>query len=88
MAEQTKIVKGGFRAALALITSITALVLSILAYNRTPDQTMLSAEIQKFETKINEMRKETSAQVDKIRQEPLKGLKKIDRAIRKEDGKA
>ena len=32
MAAETKIVKGGFRATLALIISIIALILSIMAY--------------------------------------------------------
>ena len=46
MAEPTKIVKGGFRATLALLISIIALILSILAYNRTSDQSTFSTEIQ------------------------------------------
>ena len=87
MAEETKIVKGGFRATLALLISIIALVLSILAYNRTADQSMLNTEIKKFETKMDEMKKETAVQVDKIRQETGQVLEKIGKALKKEDDK-
>lgn len=87
MAEQTKIVKGGFRATLALLISIIALVLSVLAYNRTADESTLNAKIKKFETKMEEMKKETSNQVDKIRQETGKILEKIGKAVRKEEDK-
>ena len=69
MAEQTKIVKGGFRATLALIISIIALVLSILAYNRATDQTALNDEINNLQTKMNKVQKETAEQMDMIRQE-------------------
>lgn len=84
MAEQTKIVKGGFRATLALLISIIALVLSILAYNRTADQTTLNAEIKNLQTKMNEVKKETAEQVDKIRQETGQVLEKIGKAMKKE----
>lgn len=86
MAEQKKIVKGGFRATLALIISIIALALSILAYNRTEDQRTFYAEIKNLQTKMNEMKKETSEQVDKIRQETGKVLEKIGKAIKKDGG--
>ena len=85
MAEQTKVVKGGFRATLALIISIIALVLSVLAYNRTGDQLTFNAEIKKLQTKMNEMKKETSEQMGKIRQETGKALEKIGKAIKKKE---
>ena len=82
MAEQTKIVKGGFRATLALIISIIALVLSILAYNRATDQTTLNDEINNLQTKMNEVQKETAEQMDMIRQETGQALKKIGKSIK------
>ena len=82
MAEQTKIVKGGFRATLALIISIIALVLSILAYNRTGDQNTLNAQINNLQTKMNEVKKETAEQLDKIRQETGQVLEKIGKAMK------
>ena len=44
--EPTKIIKGGFRATLALIFSIIALIFSLLAYYQTTDQTKYQTEIQ------------------------------------------
>jgi membrane protein insertase Oxa1/YidC/SpoIIIJ len=82
MAEQTKIVKGGFRATLALLISIIALVLSILAYNRATDQTTLNAEINNLQTKMNDVKKETAEQMDKIRQETGQALQKIGESIK------
>jgi hypothetical protein len=43
MAAETKVVKGGFRATLALIISIIALVLAIVAFNRTGTEGPLKA---------------------------------------------
>jgi membrane protein insertase Oxa1/YidC/SpoIIIJ len=82
MAEQTKIVKGGFRATLALLIAIIALVLSILAYNRTADQTTLKAAINNLQTKMNEVKNETAEQVDKIRLETRQVLEKIGGSIK------
>jgi uncharacterized membrane-anchored protein YhcB (DUF1043 family) len=82
MAEQTKIVKGGFRATLALIISIIALVLSILAYNRATDQATLNDEINNLQTKMNKVQKETAEQMDMIRQETGQTLKKIGQSIK------
>ena len=45
MAEGKKVVKGGFRANLALLISIIALILSIVAYQRTGGQAELEARI-------------------------------------------
>lgn len=85
MNERTKIVKGGFRATLALILSIAALVLSIMAYNRTAEQSALRARIQKFETKMDVIRKETRDHVGKIRQETGQILERMGKSIKKED---
>ena len=84
MAEQTKVVKGGFRATLALIISIVALVLSILAYNRTGDQSTFNAEIKNLQNKMSEIKKETSEQMGKIRQETGKALENMGKAIKKD----
>ena len=46
MAEEKKIVKGGFRATLALLISMIALILSIITFERTGTQTELKDEIE------------------------------------------
>jgi len=86
MAEQTKVVKGGFRATIALILSVIALVLSILAYNRTGDQLTFNAEIKNLQTKLREIKKETSEQLGKIRQETGTALENMGKSIKKEEG--
>ena len=64
MAQETKVVKGGFRATLALIISIIALVLSFFAYSSTGKQ-----ETSK---KMDTLRGETADTLDKL----SKSLKK------------
>ena len=77
----TKIVKGGFRATLALLISITALILSILAYNRTGTQSDLKAEITNLNSKIKKMGRETSERMNKVIQDTGKALGKISDKI-------
>ena len=76
MVEETKIVKGGFRATLALILSIIALALSIVSFNRTGGETALRAEIKNLQTKIKELSQETKDTYDRI-----------SKAIKKEESK-
>jgi len=85
MAEQTKVVKGGFRATLALLISIVALILSLLAYNRAADQSTFNTEIKNLQKKMSEIKKETSEQLGKIRQETGNALEDMGKAIKKEE---
>ena len=83
MSSETKIVKGGFRATLALILSIIALIFAIVAYNRTGDQTALKAQISDLQSRIKALRTETSEKVDLVRQETNKILKNVGIEIKK-----
>ena len=87
MAEPTKIVKGGFRATLALLISIIALILSILAYNRTSDQSTFTTEIKNLQQKMSEIKKDTSEQLGKIRKETGNAIENMGKAIKKEESK-
>ncbi len=87
MTPETRVVKGGFRATLALIISIIALVLAIIAFNRTGGQKDLNAQIKDLKTKMETMKKETSEKVNKVRQETTKALEKVGIDIKKEDKK-
>lgn len=88
MSSETKIVKGGFRATLALILSIIALIFAIVAYNRTGDQIALKAQISDLQSRIKALRTETSEKVDLVRQETNKILKNVGIEIKKaEEGK-
>jgi uncharacterized membrane-anchored protein YhcB (DUF1043 family) len=85
--EPTKIVKGGFRATLALIFSIIALIFSIITFNRTTDQTEYQTEIKELKEKLEKMRQETSERVSKIRQDTASALKKLGVEIKKQTEK-
>ena len=81
--EPTKIIKGGFRATLALIFSIIAIVLAFIAYNRTGNQEELNAKIKSLQTKMEKMKSETSERLIKAREETSKALKKMGIDIKK-----
>jgi hypothetical protein len=88
MAEQRevkKIVKGGFRATLALIISIIALIFAIISYNRATSQTELDTEIKALHEKMEKMKRETSERVNKVREETAKTLQKFGIGIKKNE---
>jgi len=84
MAEPTKIVKGGFRATLALIISVIALLISIFGYTTSERQKDLNARIQDFQTKMEKMKAESSEQIDKLRNETAKALEMMSNAVKNE----
>jgi uncharacterized protein YlxW (UPF0749 family) len=87
MSNETKIVKGGFRASLALLISIVALVFAIIAFNRTGGEADLRAQIRDLQARVKTLRKETSEKVTRVRQETTKALEKIGVEIKKEEPK-
>ena len=87
MSNEKKVVKGGFRASLALIISIVALILAIVAFNRTGGQADLNAQVKDLRTKIEKMKKDTSEKMSKVREETTKALEKVGIGIKKEEKK-
>lgn len=87
MSNEKKVVRGGFRATLALIISVVALIVAIIAFGRTGGQADLNAEIKEIRAKMEKMKKETSEKVSKVRQETTKALEKIGIDIKKEESK-
>jgi uncharacterized membrane protein (DUF106 family) len=85
MTGETKIVKGGFRATLALIISIIALILSIMAYTSTGKEEDLRARIKDLQTKMESMKQESSKQIDKLRGETANALEKLSNAVKKKE---
>ena len=85
MVEEKVKPKGSFRSTLALLVSIIALILSIVAYNRTGGDSDLKSEITKLQTRIKEMKNETSDQVKRLREETGKTIEKLGKAIKKEE---
>jgi uncharacterized membrane-anchored protein YhcB (DUF1043 family) len=86
MAQETKVVKGGFRATLALIISIIALILSFFAYSSTGKQEDLKDRIKEMQTTIEVMKQETSKKMDTLRSETADTLDKLSKSLKKEEG--
>ena len=82
MAEPKKIVKGGFRATLALIISVIALFISIFSYTSSERENDLKVRIQEFQTTMEKMKAESAEQIDKIRNETAKALEKMSSAVK------
>lgn len=78
-----KIVKGGFRATLALLLSIVALIFSILAYQESGNQKDLASQVKNLQKKLDSVRENTSKQIDKIGEETSSALKKFGIEINK-----
>ena len=87
MGDEKKVVKGGFRATLALIISIIAIVVAVIAYNRTGGETDLKAQIKDLKTKMEGIKRETSKQMGKLREETANPMEKIGKAIKKKEDK-
>jgi len=85
MAEPTKIVKGGFRANLALIFSIIALILSIMAYTSSQSEQGLQARIKDLQVTMDKMKAESTEQLDKLRSETARTLEKMSNTIKPQE---
>ena len=84
MSNDKKVVRGGFRSTVALLIAIIALILSLMAFNRTGGQVDLKAQINELQGRIEKMKKETAEKVNKVRQETSKALEKIGIDVEKE----
>ncbi|MBW2057332.1 MAG: hypothetical protein JRJ26_07525 [Deltaproteobacteria bacterium] len=84
MADDRRTARGGFRATLALLISIIALIVAFIAFERTGGNRELNLRIQDLQTKIETMKKETAKRMDTIRQQTAEALEKVGRAIGKE----
>ena len=85
MVEEKVKPRGSFRSSLALLISLIALILSIVAYSRTGGDSDLKSEITKLQTRIKEMKNETSDQVKRLREETGKTIEKLGKAIKKKE---
>ncbi len=95
MAEKAqKIVKGGFRATMALIIAIIALIFSIISYQRTGGTISLEDEIKTLQKKTETLKKETIQQVEKLeektkklKQETGEALEKLGKTLKLEEAR-
>ncbi|NIO03045.1 MAG: hypothetical protein GTN74_00095 [Proteobacteria bacterium] len=85
MSAEKKIVRGGFRATLALLISIIALILAFIAFNRTGGEVDLNAQIRELRARMEKMKQETSERVDRVREETAEALEGISKALKKEE---
>ena len=82
MAEPTRIVKGGFRATLALIISVLALLLSIMVFTSSETREGLQTRIQELQATLEEVRLESTRQLDILRNETAEALEEMSQAIK------
>ena len=85
MAQETKIVKGGFRATLALIISLFALILSIIAYTGTTREQDFTSRIKSLQTSLENMKEESSKQLKKLRDDTGSAIEKLGKIVKKEN---
>ena len=82
MAAETKIVKGGFRATLALIISIIALIFSFIAYTSTAKDKELIGRMKDLQARMDQIKQESSKQFDKLRDETANALEKLGKSVK------
>ena len=89
-----KIVKGGFRATLALIISVIALILAIISYQRTGGMVGLSDQVKALQKRTDTLKKETIQQVEKLeektkklKQETGEALEKLGKTLKLEEAR-
>ena len=88
MSPEKKVVKGGFRATLALILSIIALVFAVFAFNRAGGkQPDLNSQVRELKAKIETLKQETIQQVDKVRQDTAKSIENFGKSLQGDQGK-
>jgi cell division protein ZapA (FtsZ GTPase activity inhibitor) len=78
-----KIVKGGFRATLALIVAVIALIFAIISYQRTGGLIGLNDEIKALQKKTDTLRNETFQQVEKLEEKTKKLKQETGEALEK-----
>ena len=85
MSPDKKIARGGFRATLALVISIAALVLSIVSYNTNTRDEELNARIKNLRESLERITQENSKQIDKLRDETATVLERMGKAVKKKE---
>ncbi len=75
--KKTVKVKGGFRSTLALLISIIALIVAVIAYNRTGGDMDMQKQLNELQGTMEKMKGETSKGFGKFREETSKALDKL-----------
>ncbi len=80
--KKTVKVKGGFRSTLALLISIIALIVAVIAYNRTGGDMDMQKQLNELQGTMEKMKGETSRGFGKFREETSKALDKLSKMIK------
>ncbi|MAF33331.1 MAG: hypothetical protein QF466_07460 [Desulfobacterales bacterium] len=80
--KKTAKVKGGFRSTLALLISIIALIVAVIAYNRTGGDMDMQKQLNELQGTMEKMKGETSKGFGKFREETSKALDKLSKMIK------
>ncbi|MDP7076728.1 MAG: hypothetical protein QGI64_00470 [Desulfobacterales bacterium] len=80
--KKTVKVKGGFRSTLALLISIIALIVAVIAYNRTGGDMDMQKQLNELQGTMEKMKGETSKGFGKFREETSKALDKLSKMIK------
>jgi hypothetical protein len=78
-----KIVKGAFRATLALIIAVIALILSIVSLQRTGGLVGLNNRIKSLQKSTDTLKKETIQQMENLEEKTKKFKKETGEALEK-----
>lgn len=78
-----KIVKGGFRATLALIIAVIALIFSLISYQRTGGLGGLDEQVKALQQKTDALRKETIQQMGKLEEKTKQLTQQTGEALEK-----
>jgi hypothetical protein len=84
MAQEKKVVKGGFRATLALIIAVIAIIISVVAYNHAGQNNAMREQIDKLTAAVQDVKHETSQKLDQVRQETASALENLGKSLKGE----
>jgi len=82
MAEEKKNVRGGFRATLALVISIIAVILALVSFSRSGVEHDLQSRIKDLQVKLEAMKKESAERVDRVREETAEALGRLSEKLK------
>ncbi len=82
MREVRKGRRGNVRSTLALAISIVALIVAVLAWQRTSGRQDLSAQVRALQRKVDRVKEETLSGVQRVQQETARALRKAGIKIR------
>ena len=81
MSPETKVVKGGFRATLALIISIIALLVAVMAYTRAGGNLDMNHQIGELKTKVENLKQDTSQKLNNLREDTGKAIQNLGQQL-------